>query len=126
MRTLRKISVDMESIQNIWTFGPPLLQKGEIEPGLDTSTRSPRTAIGFHEPGHYCLLVADGRQQGYAPGLSMSDLAEILLEEGCVVGYNLDGGQSSIMIFEDTVVNRPYKNGRDITNMLIFVDSSVR
>lgn len=34
-------------------------------------------------------------------------LGQMLLDEDCVVGYNLDGGGSSTMVFQGELVNRP-------------------
>ena len=111
--------MDFSQIWNTWSFGPTLIKNGEIVKGLNSEGRAPRTAIGYYEPGHYCFLVADGRQQGYAAGMTMTDLAQIMNELGCVEAFNLDGGQSSIMIFQGQVVNQPYHGGRDLANMIV-------
>lgn len=34
-------------------------------------------------------------------------MTQILLDKGCRIGFNLDGGGSSVMLFQGKVVNRP-------------------
>ena len=43
-----------------------------------------------------------------------------MIELGCVDAYNLDGGQSSMMIFQGQVIGQPYKGGREISDILYF------
>lgn len=59
--------------------------------------RNPRTALGVREDGSALLYVVDGRRSGYSGGLSQTDLAQELLEQGCEWAVNLDGGGSSAM-----------------------------
>lgn len=75
---------------------------------------NPRTAIGVLEPGHYVLIVSDGRTRE-SDGLTLLQLAEFMQSLGVTVGYNLDGGGSSTMVFMGEVVNNPTTNGRKIT-----------
>ena len=75
---------------------------------------NPRTAIGVYEPGHYILLVSDGRTKE-SKGLTLYELAEFLQELGVTTAYNLDGGGSSTMVFQGEIVNNPTTNGRKIT-----------
>lgn len=104
---------------HIFSFGPALLMDGEIavteedEVGKAMAD-NPRTAIGVHEPGHYVLLVSDGRTKE-SKGLTLYELAEFLQELGVTTAYNLDGGGSSTMVFQGEIVNNPTTNGRKIT-----------
>ena len=102
----------------IYSFGPGLIKDGEVtvSPGdeVDQSMNSnPRTAIGMVEPGHYIMVVSDGRTSESA-GLSLAELAEVMQEQGCTTAYNLDGGGSSTMWFNGRVVNNPTSGGRNI------------
>lgn len=109
---------DAGAIQ-IFSFGPALLMDGEIavteedEVGKAMAD-NPRTAIGVYEPGHYVLLVSDGRTKE-SKGLTLYELAEFLQELGVTTAYNLDGGGSSTMVFQGEIVNNPTTNGRKIT-----------
>jgi len=103
----------------IWTFGPPLVIGGEIsvtenqEISGRSSNSNPRTAIGQIGELHYIFIVSDGRTKASA-GLSLYELAELFKERDCSVAYNLDGGGSSTMIFNGSIINRPTTDGRRI------------
>ena len=70
----------------------------------------PRTAIGYYESGHYCLLCVDGRQPDYSRGMFPEEMAKLFEKLGCKAAYNLDGGHCTFMTMKDTVVNHPYKS----------------
>ncbi len=107
-----------------WSFGPKLIDNGEVPASYNTTSaiiaHNPRAAIGYYEPGHYCLLVVDGRQPGYSDGMTLQELSETFLSLGCTDAYNLDGGQSAMMIFNGQIVGQPYKGGRTISDILYF------
>jgi exopolysaccharide biosynthesis protein len=102
---------DAATAWQIWSFGPALISGNEIR--VDESSEitgrsansNPRTAIGQAGPLHYIFIVSEGRTEGNA-GLSLLQLAQIFEERGCSVAYNLDGGGSSTMYFNGTVVNK--------------------
>ena len=59
----------------------------------------PRTAIGLDEEMEVLwLVVVDGRQPGYSEGVTLGELAGIMLEVGASTALNLDGGGSSTMV----------------------------
>lgn len=59
----------------------------------------PRTAVAASSDGDTMwLVVVDGRQRRYSEGVSLAELAEILLELGAEVALNLDGGGSSTLV----------------------------
>ena len=76
-------------------------------------TSNHRTAIGYIDDLHYMLVVSDGRTET-EKGLSLLELAKVMQEFGCVDAYNLDGGGSSVMIFNDKIVNKPTSDGEKI------------
>jgi hypothetical protein len=69
--------------------------------------RHPRTAIGKSKDGRIILLTADGRQPGTSVGMSLRELADLLLSIGVVDAMNLDGGGSTTMVVAGQVVNKP-------------------
>lgn len=73
---------------------------------------SPRTAIGQRADGTVLFVVIDGRQI-HSMGASMRQLQEIMVENGAVNAANLDGGSSSVLYFEDKIINRPSSSGGD-------------
>ncbi len=103
----------------VLSFGPGLVENGTVTvtagEEVDKAKQSnPRTAIGVIDDLHYVLLVSDGRT-GASEGLSLYQLASFLQELGVSTAYNLDGGGSSTMYFNGSVVNNPTTDGRKIT-----------
>lgn len=105
-----------------WSFGPQLLSDGQpIEEFSSTiKGKNPRCALGYYEPGHYCLVVVDGRQPGYSVGMTLTELSRVFYGLGCKSAYNLDGGQTAMMIFNGAPVNQAYKGGRQCSDIICF------
>lgn len=105
-----------------WSFGPALLQNGQPVEKFSGGIRdhNPRCAIGYYEPGHYCLVVVDGRQEGYSYGMTLAELSQLMYSLGCAEAYNLDGGATAQMIFQGEVINRPSNGGRESSDILCF------
>ena len=109
-------SVSAEALleQGAWqvlSFGPGLLNNGEITVGETTEVdkaraSNPRTAVGQLGSLHYVFVTADGRTDRSA-GLSLYQLAEFMQSLGVKTAYNLDGGGSTTMVFCGSVVNIP-------------------
>ena len=117
----------MRGAYQSWSLGPKLIENGGLPASYDGAAgtlhsvldhRDPRAAIGYYEPGHYCLLVVDGRQGEYSKGLTLTQLSELFLALGCTDAYNLDGGQTAAMVFDGMVVNRPYHDGRVVSDVI--------
>ena len=104
---------------HVFSFGPALVVNGNVSVTREDEVGkamadNPRTAIGMIEPGHYILLVSDGRTRE-SEGLTLLQLAEFLQSLGVTIAYNLDGGGSSTMVFMGEIINTPTTNGRRIT-----------
>ena len=96
-----------------WHFGPELLDhEGRPKTQFNTGVwgRNPRSVIGYYEPGHFCLVLVDGRQGKYSGGLNMPELSELMYALGCVRAYNLDGGATAHMTWGSKVINSPSKD----------------
>lgn len=115
-------SVSAESLEEeawqVFSFGPALIDDGEIVVGEvdevgQSMASNPRTVICEIDQGHYLFVVADGRTSESA-GLTLYEMAQLLTQYDVKVAYNLDGGGSSTMVFNGTVINRPTTNGRTI------------
>ncbi len=105
-----------------WTFGPALLDTdGSVLTAFASTNRiisaNPRTAIGYYEPGHYCMIVVDGR--GESAGITLPALSQLFHDLGCTAAYNLDGGNSSIMVWQSEVINDPSGGGRESSDALL-------
>lgn len=110
----------------VWNFGPALLDEdGKVKDSYKTTNNvgadNPRSAVGYYEPGHYLFVVVDGREKGHSVGMSIPDLANIFVERGCKVAYNLDGGGSAVMTFQDALYSRPSED-RKLGDILLIKD----
>ena len=104
-----------------YSFGPSLLdENGNKREDLEKTNHDPRTVLGMIEPGHYVFIVFDGRQDSsYAKGYTYRTAADVCVELGCKVAFNLDGGESSQMAFMGKRINKPYKDGRSVSDILM-------
>ena len=100
----------------VYSFGPGLVVDGAVSVSLtdevDRATSSnPRTAIGQVGEGHYVFVVADGRTSA-SEGLSLYELATFMTSQlGVQTAYNLDGGGSSTLYLNGSVINNPSGGG---------------
>ncbi len=66
---------------------------------VEPESRHPRTAAGVSADGRTLVLVViDGRQKDWSVGVTLAELAELLIERGVDDALNLDGGGSSVMV----------------------------
>lgn len=81
---------------------------------------APRTAIGQTKDGVLMFLVIDGRQLS-SVGATVKDVQDIFIEYGAINAANLDGGSSSIMMYNGKTVNFPpsSKTGRYLPSAFI-------
>ena len=87
-------------------------------------SHEPRTALGYNADTLF-LVVADGRQPKYSTGLTLYELASILIELGATEAINLDGGSSSTFVVNDEVVNQPSgRQEREVLNA-VFITKDV-
>ena len=114
IRTEQDWAKAFENAWQVWSFGPSLLDEdGKQYEDLRASlfpvvaNRNPRTGIGYYEPGHYCLVVVDGRDGDSAPGASIEEFASVFESLGCRQAYNLDGGGTSRMAFDGEIITQP-------------------
>ena len=112
-----------------WSFGPMLLdEKGNALPdeALNISKtirrENPRAGLGYYAPGHYCFIVVDGRTDDES-GLTLEEFGQVFASLGCKAAYNLDGGRSSFMVFQNATLNSPYKGGRSVSDCLIIKEA---
>ena len=113
---------------HIWSFGPTLVKDGQIVEKFndtrDIGVKNPRGALGYYEPGHYCFVLVDGRRPGHSEGMTFDELANVFYELGCKTAYNLDGGGSATLTFNDSLVDIPSGSGREISDALIIKEVS--
>ena len=95
------------------------------------NSRHSRTCVGITAEGKVVLMVLDGRQEPFSAGGSAEELAQIMLDAGCVTAINLDGGGSTTFIAKQegsntlTVVNRPSDGyERSVSSSLMVVSTA--
>ncbi|MDL2254564.1 phosphodiester glycosidase family protein, partial [Ruminococcaceae bacterium OttesenSCG-928-I18] len=86
-------------------FEPTLIVNGKpAEVSGTGGGLNPRTVIGQRADGTVLLLVIDGRQP-HSVGATLQDCLQEMLHFGAVNAANLDGGSSSMMVYEGEVIN---------------------
>lgn len=90
-----------------------------------TSGRYPRAALGLSDQ-HLVAVVCEGRADGEA-GLSMAELASVMIDLGARDAINLDGGGSASLVVGGALVNTPREEhgielpgGREVCTALRF------
>lgn len=96
-----------EGVQTLYSFGPYLLLDGKVSERAyaNNENKNPRCAIGMVEPGHYVAIMCEGRLKRSA-GVTISYLAKMMRAKGCQVAFNMDGGQTAVMVFMGKQLNQ--------------------
>ena len=74
-----------------------------------TQDRHPRAALGLGD-GTLILVACDGRRTNVDAGLSMLELAGVMVDLGAERAINLDGGGSTTLVHRGHLLNRPYSS----------------
>jgi exopolysaccharide biosynthesis protein len=125
-------------VWNTLSFGPALVENGQVVSGIDNvevdtnfgnhsiQGEQPRTAVGVIDANHVVFVVVDGRSPGYSAGVTMTGLAKIFTDLGATTAYNIDGGGSSTMYFNGSLVNNPLgKNRERETSDILYIGSAL-
>lgn len=107
--------MDLAKVDQAIGGGPNLVTGGKADITLEqegfredfSTTRHPRTAIGRTANGEVWMVVVDGRQPGMSRGMSLLELAQLMVSLGCVDAVNMDGGGSSDIVIFGVSVNKP-------------------
>ena len=113
---------------NVFHFGPALVVDGEIGT-LDASywlapeLKRQRMCIAQTGPLEYMAVCCAGPQRE-SEGMDLLQFAQLTKELGAITAYNLDGGDSTIMIFNGQKVNdKDNANTRDISDIIYFASA---
>ncbi|MHC9045736.1 phosphodiester glycosidase family protein [Microbacterium saperdae] len=130
-------SLVADGVWNTLSFGPALVEDSIVVDGIeeievDTNFgnhsiqgEQPRTAVGVIDENHLVFVVVDGRSAGYSRGVTMTELADIMISLGAETAYNLDGGGSSTMYFDGELVNSPLgKDQERATSDILYIAGS--
>lgn len=91
--------------------GAPVYRSNEAFTTSQLVPRGPRSAVGQRADGSVLLVTTDGRQPGYSVGMTNFELAQTLVRLGATTGSALDGGGSSTLAFNGSLLNRPSDPG---------------
>jgi len=93
------------------TFVPVLLKNGSSQTipskWKTNPARAPRTIIANYKDDQLLIMVTDGYNTNGSKGATLTELQTILKGYGAVDAYNLDGGGSSSLIFNGSIINKP-------------------
>lgn len=124
---LKALKADGHEVINSFTFGPALVidgEKCEIAESYqwDRNGSAPRSAIGQLAPLTY-VMVQVGERGTDSPGVSQEQLAQFMADIGCLQAYNMDGGNSSILVFNGSAYSVK-KTERDLKDMIYFCSAA--
>lgn len=114
-----------DGVWHTLSFGPGLVEGGKVIDGIDSieidtnfgnhsiQGQQPRTGVGVIDANHWVWIAVDGRSEGYSRGVTMTEFAQLFVDKGAQTAYNLDGGGSTAMIFNGSLVNNPLGKGQE-------------
>jgi hypothetical protein len=100
------------------------------KPDHTDASSAPRSVVGIKPDGTVVIMLNDGRQSPYSAGMSMYELAEVMLDLGCTYAVNCDGGGSSTYLSqrpgEELKVNNSPSDGaeRPTTSGILFISTA--
>jgi exopolysaccharide biosynthesis protein len=101
-------------VRDTYGFGPILVENGIVSDYVSVSRVdhvNPRCGVGMIEPGHWIAIATEGRQPDFSYSISLEYFAQMFVDYGCSVAYNMDGGSSVGFVFMGEALNRHYKAG---------------
>ena len=112
------------------SFGPILVEDGRIReiwsyPVGEVFEYFARSAIGVTDTLHYLLMVTSSENSRlYLDGMYASEAARIMQDKGCRQAYELDGGQTAVIIFNGVPANGiVYGSERTMSDILYFASA---
>ena len=119
------------TIINAFTFGPAIVKDGVALPlpdtyltRFDSNVRAPRTVIAQIGPLEYVFVEAEGRV-AHSKGVTTDQMGEFMVSLGVQTAYCMDGGNSSIMLFNGKYYDSNYAASEREQSDIIYVCSAV-
>ena len=106
------------------SFGPVLVDNGEVQqcdgyPIGEMDLEYSRAGIGMTDELHYLLMTVNHTDS--RPRARVNEFARFMAAKGCVKAYNLDGGQTSEIVFQDEPVNHvDFGYERTVSDIIYF------
>ncbi|MFT9055873.1 MAG: phosphodiester glycosidase family protein [Ethanoligenens sp.] len=118
--TLQKLSTSqatqsrgLKGLKTAVEWSPFLIMDGQLSSmtAYSGGAPQPRTAIGQTQSGVLIFLIIDGRRPGVSDGATFRDLQQLMVKYGAYEATTLDGGSSSVLVYNDgstsQVLNNP-------------------
>ena len=108
-----------------------IVTNGQVASGLDAS-RTACSAVGIKADGTLVFYAMDGSQPGYSVGANLTQVAQRLVELGCVDAISMDGGGSTTIgvTYPDKsgmqVVNKPSDGAQRSNSTAIFLTTTLQ
>jgi len=119
------------TIVNAFTFGPAIVKDGQALPipdtyltRFDSNVRAPRTVIAQTGPLEYVFVEAEGRVQ-HSKGVTTDQMGEFMVTLGVQTAYCMDGGNSSIMLFNGKYYDANYAESEREQSDIIYIATAV-
>ena len=119
------------TIINAFTFGPAIVKGGQALPipetyltRFDSAVRAPRTVIAQIGPLEYVFVEAEGRVQ-HSKGVTTDQMGEFMVTLGVQTAYCMDGGNSSIMLFNGKYYDANYAESEREQSDIIYIATAV-
>lgn len=120
-----KLQESLQEARHIIGAGPYLVKDSKIFVDVEDERfqpitgRNPRSAIGFKADGTLIIVTIDGREKA-SVGMTLRELANLMLGVGCSYAMNFDGGSSSALYVDGKIANSAYnKEGVAVSNALL-------
>lgn len=105
-------------------FGPVLVDNGEQRMCVgyalgEVFQRYSRSAIGMTDKLHYLLMTINFEDNHIVA--TINEEGKLMLDKGCIKAYALDGGQTSTLVFNGSLINRvDYNDERTMSDIIYF------
>ncbi len=113
---------------NSFYFGPLLVLDGQVNKKMQlrydmrAEERRQRTAIAQVGPLEYkCICCAPPKYGN--DGMTLKTFADIIAKQNVQIAYNLDGGNSTWMIFNNEQINKVAKDNRELMDIIYFASA---
>lgn len=109
------------------SFGPVLVENGEAQycpayPIGEIDMEYSRAGIGMTDELHYLLMTVNHTDM--RPRANVNEFARFMAAKGCVKAFNLDGGQTSEIVFRQTPVNHvDFDAERTVSDIIYFASA---
>lgn len=110
----RATEADFEAFEgqivNCYAFGPGLVINGEliteyVETDIAPEKQAKRICIAQTGPLEYLVVASEGPEENKKSGLTIVEFATLVHSLGVQNAYNLDGGSSATIVFNNKKIN---------------------